>query len=386
MYEMGGFRGLLGALVAIGGLIGSLLSGHSLAAAMGGAQSSAAAPAASGAGALPDFGNPHGHFYVPPAGRAVNTSHPNHVIGHGTPASCTSGAVVRAVAAGGIIRFDCGPKPVTIVMTATASVNKKTHLVVLDGGGLVTLSGARERRILYSDTCAGTWSTDDCVNQPYPQIVVQNITFADGYNGTHQATCTANIPRCWYGGVDGGGAIYAEGGQFKAVNSRFIDNGCYRYGPDLGGGAIRALAQYRTRPVYITSDTFSGGQCSNGAALSSISVQWDVFNSVFVNNRAVGWGANPAQSGTPGGGSGGAIYNDGADYDTLVAGTIMRDNTAREGGGAVFFVVDSGWGKLTFNESNLHHNTSGVFQTFPGIYDNIDGHDGPPVMIHSTDN
>lgn len=334
---------------------------------------------------LPDFGNPAGHFPVPAAGRAVNTSHPNRVIGHGTPASCTSAAVVRAVAAGGIIRFNCGRKPVTILMRATAVVSKTRHLVVLDGRGLITLSGGGKRRILFSDTCAGTWSTDDCVNQPYPKIVVQNITFKDGFNGTHQATCTANAPRCWYGGVDGGGAIYAEGGQFKAVNSRFIGNRCYRYGPDLGGGAIRALAQYKNRPVYITSDTFTGGHCSNGAALSSISVQWDVFNSVFTNNAATGFGANPASRGTPGGGSGGAIYNDGTDYNTLIAGTIMRNNTAREGGGAIFYVVDSGWGKLTLNRSHLRHNPSGQFQTFPGIYDNIDGHDGPPVMIHSTD-
>lgn len=335
---------------------------------------------------LPDFGNPTGHFPVPAAGRAVDTSHPNRVIGRGTPASCTSAAVVRAVAVGGIIRFNCGKKPITILMRATAVVPKIRHLVVIDGRGLITLSGGGKRRILFSDTCAGTWSTDDCVNQPYPKIVVQNITFKDGFNGTHQATCTANAPRCWYGGVDGGGAIYAEGGQFKAVNSRFIGNRCYRYGPDLGGGAIRALAQYKNRPVYITSDTFSGGRCSNGAALSSISVQWDVFNSVFTNNEAIGWGANPASHGTPGGGSGGAIYNDGTDYNTLVAGTIMRDNSAREGGGTIFYVVDSGWGKLTLNRSHLRHNPSGQFQTFPGIYDNIDGHDGPPVMIHSTDN
>jgi predicted outer membrane repeat protein len=265
-------------------------------------------------------------------------------------------------------------------------VPKTLHLVVLDSGGLVSLSGVGKRRILFSDTCAGTWSTGDCVNQPYPQIVVQNITFKDGYDGAHQATCTANQPQCWYGGVGGGGAVYAEGGQFKAVNSRFIDNKCYQYGPDLGGGAIRALAQYENRPVYITSDTFSGGRCSNGAALSSISVRWDVLNSVFTNNDAIGWGANPAKAGTPGGGSGGAIYNDGSDYDTLVAGTVMNNNSAREGGGAIFCVVDSGWGKLTLNESHLHHNPSGQFQTFPGIYRNIDGVDGPPVMIDSTDN
>jgi hypothetical protein len=346
----------------------------------------AASPTASRTASSPQYGNPDGHYPVPVAGRAVNTSHPAHVIGNGTPASCTSAAVVRAVAQGGIITFNCGASPVTIVMTATASVPKTRHRVVLDGGGLVTLSGGGKRRILFSDTCAGTWSTDDCVNQPYPEVVVQNITFEDGYSGTHQATCTANAPRCWYGGVDGGGAIYAEGGQFKAVNSQFIDNRCYRYGPDLGGGAIRVLAQYKNRPVYITSDTFHGGRCSNGAALSSITVQWQVLNSLFTNNCAIGWGANPPASGTPGGGSGGAIYNDGTDYNTLVAGTVMRYNCAREGGGAVFYVVDSGWGKLTLNESHLHHDPSGQFQTFPGIYDDIDGQDGPPVMIKSTDN
>ncbi len=347
------------------------------------------APASSAAdmsSRLPDFGNPAGRFPVPPAGRAADTSHPDHVIGHGTPASCTSAAVASAVGKGGIITFNCGSRPVTILMAKTATVPKVRHLVVIDGGGLVTLSGGGKRRILFSDTCMGTWSTDDCVNQPFPKIVVQNITFDDGFSGTHQATCTANVPRCWYGGVNGGGAIYAEGGQLKVVNSKFTGNRCYKFGPDLGGGAIRALAQYKNRPVYITRDTFSGGRCSNGAALSSISVQWDVINSAFTNNKAIGWGANPAASGTPGGGSGGAIYNDGKNFNTSIAGTTMRDNPAREGGGAVFYVVDTGWGKLTLNQSHLHHNVSGEFQTFPGIYDNIDGHDGPPVMIHSTDN
>lgn len=332
----------------------------------------------------PSFGNPDGHFPVPAGGRAVDTAHPDRVVGDGRPASCTSAAVVRAVAAGGVITFDCGPGPLTIVLTSTASVVKTRRLVVLDGGGLITLSGAGKRRILISDTCAGRWSTDDCVDQPYPQIVVQNITFEDGYDGTHQATCTDNAPRCWYGGVDGGGAVYVEGGRFKAVNTRFLDNRCYAYGPDLGGGAIRVLAQYRNRPVYLTSDTFRGGRCANGGALSSISVQWDILNSAFVDNRAIGWGANPAAHGTPGGGSGGAVYLDGKNDDVLIAGTVMEGNRAREGGGAVFDVVDSGWGALTFDESHLHDNVSGAFETFPGVYYQLDGKDRPPAMIRST--
>ncbi len=364
MRESRGFRAWIGALVGAAVLLAAV----------------SVAWGATPAG----YGNPGGHFAVPAAGRAVDTRHPDHVIGRGTPARCTSAAVLRAVAAGGVITFNCGPSPVTIVMARTAVVNKTRHRVVLDGGGLVTLSGGGKRRILLSDTCAGTWSTDDCVNQPYPEVVVQNITFRDGYDGTHQATCTDNAPRCWYGGVDGGGAIYVEGGQFKAVNARFVDNRCYAFGPDLGGAAIRALAQYQNRPVFITNDTFQGGRCSNGGALSSISVQWQILNSAFSDNKAIGWGANPAARGTSGGGSGGAVYLDGKDDNVLIAGTVMDDNSAREGGGGVFDVVDSGYGALTFNQSHLHHNTSGVFQTFPGVYYEIDGNDRPPAMIRST--
>jgi hypothetical protein len=387
MRRIGGFRTVVAALVGAAVLVGVVMIGYGagLATSASAAHARTAKAWGTSAAVVPNFGNPEGRFYVPPAGRAVNSRHANRVIGNGRPAGCTSGAVVRAVAAGGIIAFNCGTKPVTIVMSQTARVIKTRRLVVLDGGGLITLSGDGKRRILYSDTCAGTWSTDDCVNQPYPQIVVQNITFKDGYDGAHQATCTANIPRCWYGGVDGGGAIYVEGGQFKAVNSRFGDNRCYAYGPDLGGGAIRALAQYNNRPVYITDDTFRGGRCSNGGALSSISVQWDILNSEFANNKAIGWGANPSSRGTPGGGSGGAIYLDGKNDNVLIAGTVMDDNIAREGGGAVFDVVDTGWGALTFNQSHLHNDISGEFQTFSGVYYDIDGHDRAPGMINSTD-
>ena len=72
-------------------------------------------------------------------------------------------------------------------------------------------------------------------------------------------------------------------------------------------------------PVYIVGSTFGGGPglggvCSNGGALSSIGVSWAVLNSLFSYNEAIGHGANPATAGTPGGGSGGAIYTDGNTY------------------------------------------------------------------------
>jgi hypothetical protein len=295
---------------------------------------------------------------VPREARAVNTSHPDRWVGKGTPRSCTSRAVVRAVARGGVIRFRCGPKPVRIEMQETAKVVNTSRRVVLDGRGKVTLSGGGQRRILYQNTCdrRQTWTTSHCDDQATPSLVVQNLTFAGGNStGDH-----------YEGG--GGGAIFARGGRLKIVRSRFAGNRCDPQGPDLGGAAVRALSQSGGRPVYVVRSTFTRGVCSNGAALSSIGVSWSIFNSTFTRNRAIGSGANPARGGTPGGGSGGAIYTDGNTFRVLIAGTRMTRNHAREGGGAVFFVSNDRTGTLEIRSSTLRRNPSDGFETDPGIY------------------
>jgi hypothetical protein len=313
---------------------------------------------------------------IPRAARAVNTGNPNAVVGSGTPGSCTSAAVVSAVAEGGIVTFNCGPKPVTITMTATAKVVNTSHQIVLDGGGKVTLSGGRNTRILYMNTCdpKQLFISDDCWEQQWPRLVVENLTFEDGYAGAQQRS-DRNY---------GGGAIYAQGGQLKVVNSVFIGNQCYRSGPDLGGGAIRAYGMYMNSIIYINNDTFTDNTCSNGGALSGLYANFDVFDSVLTNNQAIGWGANPASKGTSGGGSGGAIYTDGNHYNLIIDGTSMSGNRAREGGGAVFFVVNSGGGTLTIEYAALHDNSSGVFQNAPGIFDHVDERNIQPAVSHST--
>jgi hypothetical protein len=380
MRRMGVFCGLLGVAAGTAAVIGLVTSG-ALASTAGAPHRTARAArqpsSALAAPVLARFGNPDGHAYVPSAGRAVSTAHPNHVIGHGTPASCTSQAVVKAVAEGGVITFNCGSKPVVITMTATAKVVNTSHQVVLDGGGKVTLSGGGKIRILYMNTCdpKQKWTTTDCWEQEWPRLVVQNMTFTDGYSAVRETSTS------YYGG----GAIFDEGGQLKVVNSAFIDNGCYKYGPDLGGAAIRALGMWTGSPVYVTGDTFRGGRCSNGGALSSIDASWDVLNSVMTDNKAIGWGANPSAPGTPGGGSGGAIYNDGDSYNLLVSGSVISDNGAREGGGGIFYVADNNVGKLTIKHSTLHHNPSGEFWTpgYPGIFFKSSGH---PIVIDSKIN
>jgi hypothetical protein len=317
---------------------------------------------------LPRYGNPNGDAAVPAAGQAVSTAHPDHVIGNGTPASCTSAAVVATVALGGIITFSCGPSPVTITMTATAEIVNGGQTVI-DGGGKVTLSGGGNIRILDSDTCASCWE------QTGPQLIVQNMRFIDGYSGTQQTGSTSHY---------GGGAIFVQGGQLTVVNSDFADNGCYQYGPDLGGGAIRGYGMDMSTPVYITDDTFTGNQCSNGGALSGLYANFVVINSLMTGNQAIGWGANPASSGTPGGGSGGAIYTDGDSYNLVIDGSAITGNSAREGGGGIFCVVDNDQGGLTIEASVMQNNASGEFQDAPGIFDSLNGQDVQPTVTDST--
>jgi len=309
----------------------------------------------------------------------VDTSTADHVIGTGTAASCTGDAVVQAVALGGKIRFNCGTAPVTITLGSTAKVFNNRPDVTLDGGGLVTLSGGGRVRILYQNTCdqAQVWTTPNCDNQETPRLTVQNIGFTQG-NSVGQTTD---------GG--GGGAIFVRGGQFKIVNSRFTRNQCETTGPDIGGGAVRVLDIYQDLPVYVVGSTFGGAagegnSCSNGGALSSIGVSYSIYNSVLSHNSAVGYGANPAQAGTPGGGSGGAIYNDGNTFTLSVYGSTVSDNAAVEGGSAVFYVSNDLSGNITLTDSTFVRNPATNFGTsgLPGFF--VLAAPGQPVVTRTT--
>ncbi|MGD9251912.1 MAG: hypothetical protein PVG19_11835, partial [Desulfobacterales bacterium] len=120
-----------------------------------------------------------------------------------------------------------------------------------------------------------------------------------------------------------------------------------------------------------------------GGGLSSIGVSFTVINSLFTHNRAIGTGANPSRPGTPGGGSGGAIYNDGNTFTLTLCGTKMENNTANEGGGGIFFVSNDRSGSLIIEKSFLSNNPSAGFETqgYPGIF--YLGN-GLPVVIDST--
>jgi hypothetical protein len=310
----------------------------------------------------PAAGNPDAACNIPSEAGLAHSSTPDHVIGDGTPESCTADAVVDAVALGGVITFDCGASPHTIVLDRPAKiVNNSTEEIVIDGGGLVTLSGGGSSRILYMNTCDPdqVYTTEHCDNQDHPRLTVQNLTFVDGNSNSEEE-------------YDGGGAIWVRGGRFKLVNTRFFNNTCANLGPDVGGAGVRVFSQFDSLPVYLVNSTFGGADgygnvCSNGGGISSIGVSWSIYNSLFTHNRAVGNGGNPAEDGTPGGGSGGAIYNDGGTMTLHLCGTRIEANAVNAYGSGIFFVSNNHDGTIRIEQSVVQNNTGGGWNVLPGI-------------------
>ena len=181
--------------------------------------------------------------------------------------------------------------------------------------------------------------------------------------------------------------MFVRGGRVKVVDSVFTENRCDATGPDVGGAALRVLSQYEGLPVIVSRTTFGGSAgdaniCSNGAGISSIGVSWQIYNSLFAGNQAIGNGANPQRPGTPGGGSGGAIYLDGNRFTLDLVGSVVRDNLANEGGGAIFFVSNDHSGDIRVEDSVITNNTGGSW--YP-VQPQISCHDDTPIqVINST--
>ncbi len=306
--------------------------------------------------------NPNGKCLIPDDGGLENISNPKTIIGDGTTESCTEKKFREAVAKGGVITFNCGENHHIITLSKPAKVfNNETPDIVIDGGGKITLSGGGKTRILYMNTCDSNqvWTTPHCNNQDHPRLTVQNLTFIDGNSKNEKE-------------FDGGGAIWVRGGLFKIVNCRFFNNVCVSTGPDVGGGAVRVFDMYENSPVYITNSTFGGSEVygnvgSNGGAISSIGVSWKIVNSIFSYNKAIGVGGNPAQSGTSGGGSGGAIYNDGNYIKLSICGSKIEFNEVNSFGAAIFFVSNDHSGEIKIEDSIIKNNIGGSWHTFPGI-------------------
>ena len=269
-----------------------------------------------------DVGVPEARCTAPPL---ADVSSPTTVVGDHTPGSCTSAGLQAAAAAGGTIVFDCGPAPVTIAVTQTIVFAKAT---VIDGGGLVTLSGGGTARIFYLDSD---------YNTPTPRLVVQRLAFRDG-----------RAPAVGDDTAQGGGAIYRDGGSLTVIDSTFDGNHAPSPGQDIAGGAIYGFGGGDT---IIVGSTFTNNAASDGGAIGSLNADLTVLNSTLTGNHATGTGGNPGN-----GGAGGAIYMDGRDEVTTLCGVTISNNTAGAIGGGVFRVSNDHTGTFAMDRSTVDGN------------------------------
>ncbi len=323
--------------------------------------SGGAGSAGTGGGTM--AGNPNGSCAsgVPARGKAADVSTPTTVVGTGSAASCTFAALNAAVTKGGVITFDCGASPVTILVTATLNFPSNKNSV-LDGGNKITLDGGGAVQIMrfYSGNFQANESS----------LTLQHITVTGGKTTPMEAIPTAPAP-CSQGYNDGeGGALYMRDGNLNVIDSIFTNNVGAPLGPDTGGGAIYVIGS--KHGMVIANSTFKDNQASNAGAVGGLFCELQIYNSLFQNNKAVGHDANNnepnkcsymnnGQNETGSGGNGGAIYSDGNDANVLLCGDAILNNAAGTNafGGGLFFTSNNYGGTLTIKDTTMTGNTGG---------------------------
>lgn len=289
----------------------------------------------------------------------VDTSSPDHVVGDGTPASCTHANLAAAVAQGGVITFSCGAGDHTITVPTALELRIDVDTVI-DGGGTVTLSGGDESRIFEFDSPNYRVTTT--------RVVLQRLTLADARApATDFTPQDSGNPECAWGYKDGeGGAIRMRDGRLHVIDCVFRNNHAAPTGPDTGGGAIYALGALE---VIVVGSSFVGNEGSNGGAVGLLQTDGIFYNTLFEDNAATGVGQNfGGASGCPvfnhaeqggAGGNSGAVGIDGNSVDRVeFCGVTFRENTANELG-TVSRTPNSQRGLSTFNRCSFVGNHAG---------------------------
>ena len=224
---------------------------------------------------------------------------PRKTVGDGSGASCTEGALRRALAGGGSITFACGPAPATIALGSELVIASPTEL---DGGGKITLDGRDRTRIIRNTS----------------ELTLKAMTLTRG---------RANV--VWNGSPNGGGAVHTTyGRRLYVVDSSFTDNATSVQG--FGGAIFQAGAGALT----VLGSRFARNGGGGGGAIYSLLAGLRVVGSAFVRNQ-----------GTSGWQGGGGIMTDGASADSgnggsggeiIVCGSTFDANQALATGGGAY--------------------------------------------------
>jgi hypothetical protein len=249
-----------------------------------------------------------------PAAGVVELVNPT-VLGNGSPGSVTRSQIQAALDAGGHISFDLGPSPATVALDQELVITRE---VVVDGGGLVTLSGDGVTRVL---RVVPPWDPNDRYTATLQRLIISR----------GQTPPAAPFEDSGAGVLVPGGGAWQEH-SLVVVGCRFEDNHAVATAQDSGGGAIYAIGLDR---LVLADTVFVGNSGSNGGAVYSLgSREVSVSGCVFDGNTATGDDGNPGN-----GGNGGALGVDGAARTVTVCGTTFSNNTANAYGAGFFSVM-----------------------------------------------
>ena len=257
------------------------------------------------------------------------------VVGSGIAASCTESAFNDALAiaqsGSGTITFNCGLA--TIPFSSQKIIS--SH-VVIDGGGMITLSGEDVTRLFYV--------------QNGRSLVLRNIILTDGFSGANyggaiyvesNGVLTVEGSTIQNSATDGqaGGAIIDFGGTVTIVDS-IIDNNQSNY------GAINSIGL-----VEIIRSTIKNNQATLGGAALSVGGDVTITESVFHHNQAPVGGAMLITN------AGDVSISDSTFHSNTANGVVVEDT----GGGAI---INDGYLSITRStfEANSSNGSGGAIQ------------------------
>ncbi len=273
-------------------------------------------------------------------------------VGDGTPASCTETTLKAALTGGGVVTFNCGADPVTIVLGSQQVITQNT---AIDGAGKITLSGISATR-LFSISSGVSLNLSDLTlsdgsasqggaiyNNGQLTIVKGTLSNNSAPGGTGGAICNlgaATIMSSTLSGNIAGAGLSGSidnRGTLTVINSKFIGN--------FAGYAGGAIGNNGTASIRYSS--FNDNQSPGGGGAI------DNFGSLTIDNST--FFSNTASSG-----SGGVIYNG----DTLtITHSTFYTNTSQNGGGGIF-----NGGSLSLTDSTFLGNKA---QSGGGVYNEV---------------
>lgn len=241
------------------------------------------------------------------------------VVGNGTPASCTDAVLSAALTTGGSITFNCGSNPVTITLASRKTINADA---VIDGGGLITLSGGGARGLFRvpigrSLTLKALTLRDAALDNGAVEnggaLMLRRVRVIDNARGGVISTvgAVADIADSTFERNHLYGALYNQAASMTIAGSLFVSNTAFN------GGAIAntGIGSLTVTQSIFTGNT-GGSSGSGGAIYSGGGARAFIAHSRFISNTVDG--------------AGGAIYGDNA---LTVSDSVFIGNVANAGGG-----------------------------------------------------